>query len=137
MKYFDQFGRSAIFFLVGGAFLAAYFYRKEFGFLIPGCLLLGLAGGSLGRTTFFADGQATLLGLGFGFAAITVIGLVYEREFRAWALIPASVLILLGFPNTGPIIRYVFENWPLILVAVGVMILIGSFGRPPAASSTE
>ena len=33
----------ASFFLLGGAFFAAYFYRREFGFLIPGCILLGLA----------------------------------------------------------------------------------------------
>ena len=83
LKYFDQIGRSAIFFLVGGALLTAYFYRREFGFLIPGCLLLGLAGASFGRRSLFADGQSTLLGLGFGFVGIAVIGLIYERSFAA------------------------------------------------------
>ena len=120
---------AAVFFLIGGAFLAGYLYRREFGLLIPAGVLLGLGAGTLLEQTRFNYGQPTLWGLGLGFVCIYLIGLVYERKGRWWPLIPGGVLILLGLPRVGNVIDFLFANWPLILVLVGVMILIGSFRR--------
>ena len=129
LKYYDNMGRSAIFFLVGGAFLAGYFFRREFGYLVPGCLLTGMGVGSLGHRSFFADARWTMLGLGLGFVGVAVIGLAYERKFRGWPLIPGAVLILLGIPNTQEVVHYFFEHWPLLLIIVGVLVLLGAL-RP-------
>ena len=124
LRSFEGLGRSAIFFLVGGAFLAAYFYRREFGLLVPACLICGMGVGMLGEDTFFRGYHATLVGLGIGFVAITLIALLYQGRFHAWPLIPGVVLLLLGIPHTDRILHHALTNWPLILVALGVLILV-------------
>ena len=71
-----------------------------------------------------------LLGMGFGFLAIFLIPLVYERRTHWWPLIPGSVLILISIRQADDIVHYLFtKGWPLILVIIGVMILLGAFGR--------
>ncbi len=124
LRSFEGLGRSAIFFLVGGVFLAGYFYRREFGLLIPACLICGLGVGMLGEDAFFRGYHATLVGLGTGFVAITLIALLYQGRFHAWPLIPGVVLILLGIPDTDRLLHHALANWPLILVALGVLILV-------------
>ena len=54
-------GRSALFFLVGGVFLAAYFYRRDFHLLIPAGLICGIGAGML-------DSVPLLAGIGGGSA---------------------------------------------------------------------
>ncbi len=123
---------AAVFFLIGGAFLAGYLYRREFGLLIPAGVLLGLGTGTVMEQTRFSYGQPTLWGLGLGFVSIYVIGLIYERKRRWWPLIPGGVLILLGLPRVGNVIDFLFANWPLVLVLAGVLILIGGLRRGSA-----
>jgi hypothetical protein len=123
-------GQAAGFFLIGGVFLAAYLYNRSYGFLIPAGILIGLGAGSVGAETFFSFGESHLLGLGCGFVGIYLVSLLYERRGHWWPLIPGIALILLGLPNTERIFRYLGRNWPLILVIIGVMILLGAFGRP-------
>ena len=119
---------AAVFFLIGGAFLAGYLYRREFGLLIPAGILLGLGTGTIMEQTRFNYGQPTLWGLGLGFVSIYVIGLIYERKGRWWPLIPGGVLILVGLPTGNQMINYVFTyGWPLGLVLVGVLVLFGKF----------
>jgi hypothetical protein len=130
LQKFEGIGQATIFFLVGGAFLAAYFARREYGFLIPGCILLGLGAGSIGHDSFFFFGDSTLLGLGCGFVAIFLIALVYQRRTSWWPLIPGSVLLLVGLPDTERVFEILFDNWPLILVVIGLLILIGAVARP-------
>jgi hypothetical protein len=114
-------GRSAIFFLVGGAFLAAYFYRREFGLLIPAGLFGGIGVGML-------EPVPMLVGIGGGFVAITIIALSYERRFEGWPLIPGAILILVGLREME-ILAYLVDHWPLLLVIAGVVILLGALGR--------
>ena len=83
-----------------GAFMAAYLAKKEYGFLIPACILLGLGAGSIGANSFFDFGDSRQLGLGFGFVAIFLIALLYERKSHWWPLIPGAALILLGLDRT-------------------------------------
>ena len=42
-------GEEAVLLIIGTAFLIAYFVRKNFGLLIPGCILLGLGIGNCGH----------------------------------------------------------------------------------------
>jgi hypothetical protein len=114
-------GRSALFFLVGGAFLAAYFYRKDFDLLIPAGLICGIGAGML-------DSVPMLAGIGGGFVAITIVALIYERRFEGWLLIPGAVLLLVGLREMQ-ILEYFIKHWPLLVVVAGVLILLGAFGR--------
>ena len=127
----------ASFFLLSGAFFAAYFYRREFGFLILGCILLGLAIGSLESDSLGQFGEPMLLGLGTGFIAIFVIALIYQRQSHWWPLIPGTVLLLVGSPRAGWIFDFVFSNWPLILVFVGLMILMGALTGDRSSKDSE
>ena len=135
LRSFEGLGRSAIFFLVGGAFLAGYFYRREFGLLIPACLICGIGVGMLGENAFFEGYHATLIGLGIGFVAITLIALIYQRRFHAWPLIPGVVLILVGIPDTSRLLHYALTNWPLLLIALGVLILVRAISGRGATPS--
>jgi Na+/H+ antiporter NhaD/arsenite permease-like protein len=129
-------GQSAILLVLGSLFLAGYLYRRHYGLLIPAGVLLGLGAGSLGAQTWFEFGEPALLGLGAGFVSIFLIALLVERKSHWWPLIPGGVLILLGLPETEQIVHYVFDNWPLILVAVGLIILLSSLARQRAPEDT-
>jgi len=132
LYYLENLGNSLIFFLVGGGFLVAYFYRREFGMLIPGCIILSLGLGSVGSSAFpdFTKGMA----LGLGFVAITVVALFYEKRFVWWPLIPGGVLFLLNLPRGRELVHTVLDNWQLGLVVVGVMIFISAFVKPGSRS---
>jgi len=131
----DAFGSGAVLFVIGAFFLAGYLHRRNYGLLVPAGILLGLGGGSIFEHSLTRFGDATLLGLGLGFIAIFLIALLYERRSHWWPLIPGAILILLGFPNTATVVEWLFENWPLILVLVGVLVFIGAFGRGRAEAS--
>ena len=121
LEYVGNVDRAATFFLIGGAFLAAYFYYRQFGYLIPGSLMLGLG------ISRFAE-LSQMVGLGFGFIGITLLALAYQRQFHWWPLIPGAATILIGIERLD-YVRKLFQNWPLLLVAVGLLILIGAFAR--------
>jgi drug/metabolite transporter (DMT)-like permease len=123
-------GRSAVLLVLGALFLAAYLSRRRYGFLVPAGILLGLGVGSIWEPRWLDIGDPTVLGLGAGFVAIFLIALLVERRSHWWPLIPGGILILVGLPETEKLMQYLFANWPLILVAVGGIILLSSLGRP-------
>lgn len=122
-------GEAAVFFLVGGAFLAAYLYNRTYGFLVPAGIMLGIGAGTVGAESLLDFGRPQFLGLGFGFILIFLIALLYERRSHWWPLIPGTVLILLGLPDADRIFSYLYRNWPLILVIAGALILLTALGR--------
>jgi hypothetical protein len=136
LYFLRDLGYSLAFFLVGGGFLVAYFYRKEFAFLVPGCIILGLGLGSLGADSLLSFDASMPFWLGCGFIAITAIALLYQRVFTWWPLIPGAILILLGLPDAQRIMQQIFDNWQLILVAIGVLIVIRAFARPKRPTGT-
>ena len=109
------------------AFLISYFARKNFGLLVPGCILTGLGLGNLGRDSFLAFGESSLLGLGGGFIAIFVIAKLYEGKSHWWPLIPGTIMLLMAIPSAYGLFEYLWQHWPLILVIVGAVILFGAF----------
>jgi hypothetical protein len=129
-------GQSTILLVLGSLFLAGYVHRRQYRLLVPAGILLGFGFGSLGGNTWLEFGEPTMLGLGAGFVSIFVIALLVERRSHWWPLIPGGVLILLGLPDTDQIVRYIFDNWPLILVAVGLIVLLSSLARPRAPEDT-
>ena len=119
------FGDSAITFLIGAAFLAGYFYYRNYGLLIPGCILVGIAFGSVGEQTVFGIGDFSQVGLGLGFIAIYLIDLAYSGSTHWWPLIPGGILVVTGLPQG----ERLFEvGWPLILVFIGLAILACASG---------
>lgn len=120
-------GPEVVLLVIGGIFLISYFIQKKFGLLIPACILLGLGVGSASRGTFLDYGNTTLIGLGIGFIAVFVIARIHEGKSPWWPLIPGGVLLVVAFPQTERFVEYVTDYWQLILVAIGILILIGAF----------
>ena len=120
-------GPEAVMLVIGAAFLIAYFVRKKYGLLIPGCVLLGIGVGNVGDGTFLAFGESSMLGLGFGFIAIYVIARLYEGKSHWWPLIPGAVMLLTGIPVSQDWVEYLWQHWQLILVLIGALIVISAF----------
>jgi hypothetical protein len=125
----EDLGQSLLFFVVGSLFLGAYLFSKNFGLLIPGGLLLGLgAGDVLGRA--FELQNPARIGLGAGFIAIFLIPLIYEKRSHWWPLIPGGVLLVTAFSIGEDLMDFLFSGgWPLVLVAIGAIIVLGSFRK--------
>jgi len=125
----EEIADSVLFFVIGSLFLGAYLYSKNYGLLIPGCLLLGLGAGTLLERMNRLD-EPWQIGLGAGFVAIFVISLLYEKRAHWWPLIPGSILLLSAFALGEDLMRFLFSGgWPLVLVAIGVLIVLGSFRK--------
>lgn len=128
---------SVIFFVVGSLFLGAYLYSKNYGLLIPGCLLLGLGSSSLLRRLDRLD-NPWQVGLGAGFVAIFLIALIYEKRSHWWPLIPGGILLVTAFSIGDDLMNFLFSGgWPLVLVIIGVIIVIGSFSKGRPAGGAE
>ena len=112
---------ATVLFLVGGLLVAAYFARRLYGLLIPGCVLLGLG---LGRV-----GDLELVGLGVGFLAIYLIDSIYGERTHWWPLIPGVALALVGASRlSGDALGVLAVGWPLLLVLAGLLLLATGLG---------
>ena len=114
-----------LFILIGGVFVAGYLYKRAFGLLIPGALLLGIGGGLVFEDLHsgpFVDGDNVALGLGLGFVLIYVASLLYERQNRWWPLIPGGFLVIASLPEFVWV-DDVLDFWPVAVMAVGVLLL--------------
>lgn len=130
----QEVGAGYVLILVGGIFCAAYFFTKQYGYLVPGCITLGLGLPAVMQEVgiFTLD---TVVFLGGGFIAIYLIQLLYERKAHWWPLIPGAILILTGFNRFDDVFRLLADNWPLVLVVVGVLIILGAIFRKPASKA--
>lgn len=139
LQRMDVLGPAAFYLLVGGVLLAAYVAWRRFLFLVPACILLGLGAGTIGRGSLLDLGDSSMLGLGlgFGFVAIFLIALLYERKTHWWPLIPGTALIALSLDKSQEVFRFLYSNWPLALVVVGILILLGVFGLGSRGSGSR
>ena len=111
--------------LIGGVFVAGYLYKRAFGLLIPGALLLGIGGGLAFDDLYagpFVDAESVALGLGLGFVLIYVASLLVERQNRWWPLIPGGVLVIASLPDQVWV-DDVLDFWPLAVIAIGVLLI--------------
>lgn len=131
-------------FLTGLAliFLAAYVSTRQYGFLIPGCIFLGLGVPvALMDNKVIADstgqGGLVVVGLGLGFVAIWLIDTLVARGRPGawWPLIPGVILLLVGASilaeNQGWLAS-IGQWWPLIFIIIGVWILLDRLLRRPS-----
>lgn len=127
------FARAAAFLVAGTVLLAAYFARRRYGLLVPGCLLTGVGVGLLAGEGGGLLDDPVVLGLGGGFVAIWLVAKLYQGRSHWWPLIPGVILILVGLRNGEEVLRWLVHNWPLALVAAGVIVLVAAL-RPGAKS---
>jgi hypothetical protein len=117
-------------FLIGGAFMAGYVYKRAYGLLVPACILLGLGVSSVGERSSVFGGDYSTLGLGLGFVAIFVIDYLHRRQSNGWPLIPGFILIAIGIASGYPEFEDMLsKGWPLVLVLIGVLIWLGLLGK--------
>jgi hypothetical protein len=129
LRFMEGYGEAMIFFLIGGAFMAGYLFRRSYGLLIPGGILLGLGLGSIGESVFQSFGDISQIGLGVGFVSIYVIHLIYVGKSHWWPLIPGGILIVTGLASASKDFERILSvGWPLMLIFAGLIILAGAFG---------
>ena len=95
----------------------------------------------VGERDFYICGWFSHNGLGIGFILVHLVALLYQRRSHCWPLIPGTVPILLGLRSRGRVWRFlVSDGWPLILVIIGVLLLLGAVGKkrkPKTGSQRE
>jgi hypothetical protein len=132
LQFAKGYGQSLILILIGGLFLAGYLYRRSYGLLVPAGILLGLGIGSAGGRAFAFIRGFNSIGLGLGFLSIYLIGRAGQRSTPWWPLVPGGILLAIGLASSSETMaRYLSVGWPLVLVLIGVIVLLGAteFGR--------
>lgn len=108
---------------LGGAFLALYFYTRQYGLLVPGGVLTGLGLGIVAQRTF--GPQSVTIGLGIGFVLVWVFDRLYTRASNWWPLVPGGILTAAGLAAAVPSLgRYADVLWPLVLLVVGAVLIV-------------
>ncbi len=127
-------GGEAVVAVIGGAFLVSYAFTRQYGFLVPGGIMTGLGLGIvLQNPASPEEGGVVVLGLGVGFLSIYVIDLLVRRTSALWwPIIPGGILTTIGVlieADRIEILAQLERAWPLILVAVGVLVLLMQLRR--------
>ncbi len=129
LRLFVGFNQNSFMLLLGGLFIAAYFYKDSYGLLIPGCLITGIGLSSLNYGFFRHSSHFNTLGLGIGFFCIYIIDRINKGKTLWWPLIPGSILTLIGLSSSPfNLWRFVNVGWPVILIALGLWIIAQSTG---------
>jgi len=132
---------------IGLVFLAAFVAKREYGFLIPGCIVSGVGVGIVLASTLDDpwSGVSVLFSIAGGFVAIWIISTLMHSADRGWPdgdskdvaqalwwpLIPGGILTLIGIiilaedGFDSDLLRW----WPLLLVGAGLIIVISSMRR--------
>jgi hypothetical protein len=122
---------------LGLLLLVGYLLTRQYGFLIPGCILtgLGIPLALIESNTISAPADwPIVLGLGLGFIAIWVIDSLVRRGRPVgwWPLIPGGILtaVAVGIASENEAwLEDIGRWWPLILIVLGVWVLFERFVR--------
>ncbi len=106
--------------LVAAVFLGAYLSQRNYGFLVVGSILAGVALGILLEGNWGWDG-AFLISLGAGFFAIDRV----EPRKNRWPLYAAGILVVIGLISGLSEAGMFSSIWfALLLIAVGVYLIL-------------
>jgi hypothetical protein len=118
---------------LGLVFLAAFFSRREYGFLVPGSILVGVGVGILLAEAVDEPwaGAVMLLSIAAGFIGIWVVGwLMRLPENHWWPFIPGGILAIIGLSQaaeeaSGGDVPW----WPVFIIVIGLLVILGAFRR--------
>jgi hypothetical protein len=124
---------------IGIALLVGFFITRSPGLLIPGGIVSGVGLGIVLTEAYGGDvgGGLFLLSLGGGFLLVTLLSALFRPEPAYWwALIPGGILVTIGLVTLagtqGEQVRQLIGDlWPLALIAIGVIVVIGALRRDP------
>jgi hypothetical protein len=140
-RYPEAFGAWMIVVGLAVIFLAAYLATREYGFLIPGSILMGIGvplaivqyqtsqTGMVIEGMSLDQGGLVVLGLGLGFVCIWLIDLLVSRGRPGgwWPLIPGGLLLAAGLAiasNNEQWLETIGQWWPLIFIVIGCGIVL-------------
>jgi len=130
LQFVSETGQLFILLVSGALLVGGYLYVGNYALLVPGSILLGLGVGTLGEGKLFEFDNFERICLGAGFLLIWVIGMIREKRTPWWPLVPGGILILAGMPRGSAAVDFLFNyGWPLLLVVVGLLLLLGVIGR--------
>lgn len=120
---------------LGLIFLIWGLSTRNFGLMVPGCILGGLGlglytmTGPLSDTLAWAQPSIFLFCFAAGFALISLFSLFMDDHFHWWPLIPAGMIALVGVALiTGgfglDLLKLMGLAWPLLLIGLGVFVLL-------------
>lgn len=129
---------------IGLIFLAAFLVKREYGYLIPGCIVSGVGVGILLEMAVGDpwSGSVVLFSIGGGFIAIWVASMLVRMADKDWPhgeskdagdalwwpLIPGGILILIGLvvlADGSDLLQW----WPLLLIGAGIIVLLSALRR--------
>jgi hypothetical protein len=120
---------------LGGLFIVAGIVGRQVCFIIPGGVLTGIGLGLIftqnpqAALTETAQGGVFFIGFALGWFLITVLSKLFTSETQWWALIPGTIMALLGGAlmlggAALNVLEFAGRWWPLILVALGLVIIV-------------
>lgn len=127
-----------VFYLGAGSgivFLGVGIYKRLFGLIIPGCLILGVgpgiafAWGKMPGISALAQTGAMLVWFALGWVLITLISrMVYQKLFW-WPLIPGAILAVVGWGlyiggNPGNAVSFIGNTGSIVMIIFGLYLLL-------------
>ena len=129
---------------IGLIFLAAFLVKREYGFLIPGCIVTGVGVGIMLELAVSEpwSGAVVLFSIGGGFIAIWIVSMLirmFDKDWPRgeakeaaqalwWPLIPGGILVLIGIvvlADESDLLQW----WPLLIIGAGLIVLASALRR--------
>lgn len=124
---------------VGVVLFALFAVRREYGVLVPACIVTGVGAGVPLAAANPGDlgGGLVLICLATGFLAIWLLGALFRlRENHWWPVVPAVVLGTIGGALVAgergrPLADTVATLWPIVFLAIGALLIGQELVRRP------
>ncbi|MDY6847467.1 MAG: hypothetical protein SVP52_10100 [Chloroflexota bacterium] len=124
----DQWAGTVFFGLLGTSFLLIYIFHSEHWWaVIPGGVLLTLAGVNLVSENNLLSGGLFFLGMASTFGSIYILPKPSGKS--KWALYPAGILLLIGALATLGAVNVMNYVWPLALLMAGGYVIYRSLKK--------
>jgi len=124
----DQWAGAVFLGLLGSSFLLIYIFHSEHWWaVIPGGVLLTLAGVSLLSENDLLSGGLFFLGMALTFGLIYILPKPSGKS--KWALYPAGILLLIGALVTLGEVNVLNYVWPLALLIAGGYVIYRSLKK--------